>query len=85
MTCPDCRSTRVYPSRLRTPFEHMRQRFTDRQPYRCHNCNWRAWREVELHADQNPDVTPDDLRTGHTCSAISSSELDSLDPTAPGS
>ena len=85
MKCPACGSTRVYPSRLRNVFERIRQQLTDKQPYRCHQCSWRKWREVELHPDHSPDVTPDDLRTGRTKSPVSSSELDSLDPTAPRS
>jgi hypothetical protein len=85
MKCPDCGSTRVYPSRLRTPLERMRQQFTDKQPYRCHHCNWRRWRDVEMHLDRGPEVTPDDLRTGHAASPLSSSELDSLDPSVPRS
>ena len=78
MTCPACGSTRVFPSRLRTRVERLRQRLTDTQPYRCHQCNWRKWRDVEIHSD-NSDVRPDDLRTGQTPEPVSPKELDSLD------
>jgi len=79
MKCPRCASTRVYPSRLRSLAERLRQKVTDRQPYRCHECNWRKWREVEFH-DASPDVTPEDLRTGRAVSPVSSKDVDELDP-----
>jgi hypothetical protein len=79
MKCPRCASIRVYPSRMRNSLERLRQKLTDRQPYRCHECNWRAWREVEFLI-ANPDVTPDDLRTGHGVTPVSSKDVDRLDP-----
>jgi len=78
MTCPACGSRRVFPSRLRNRVERLRQMLTDKQPYRCHQCNWRKWREVEIHPD-NSDVRPDDLRTGRTPEPVSPKDLDSLD------
>ena len=51
---------------------------TDKQPYRCHDCNWRKWRDVEIHPD-NEDVRPDDLRTGRTPKPVSPNDFDSLD------
>jgi hypothetical protein len=81
MTCPACRSTRVYPSRLRNAVERIRRQITSGQPYRCHDCEWRQWRPVELHPD-SPDVHPDDLRTGRRPAPVSATELDELD-TAP--
>ena len=57
MKCPRCASARVYPSRLRGAFERLRQKLTDRQPYRCHECSWRRWRDVEFLAP-DPDVQP---------------------------
>ena len=60
MDCPRCRSSRVYPSRLRSMLERVRQRFTERQPYRCHACNWRGWHDVEFKT-KTPDVTPEVL------------------------
>ena len=35
---PRWASARVYPSRLRGVVEQLRQKMTDRQPYRCHEC-----------------------------------------------
>jgi hypothetical protein len=79
MKCPRCASTRVYPSRLRNSLERLRQKLTDRQPYRCHECTWRNWRDVEF-LSANPDVTPDDLRTGSGVTPVSSKDVDQLDP-----
>jgi transposase-like protein len=79
MKCPRCASARVYPSRLRGTLERLRQKLTDRQPYRCHECGWRRWREVEFLAT-SPDVHPEDLRTGRRPSPVSSADVDQLDP-----
>jgi hypothetical protein len=78
MKCAACGSTRLFPSRLRGGLERLRQALTDKQPYRCHECNWRRWRDVEVHAD-NADVRPEDLRTGRTPNPVSASDIDSLD------
>jgi hypothetical protein len=79
MKCPRCASARVYPSRLRNAFEELRQKLTDRQPYRCPECSWRKWRDVEF-LSANPDVKPDDLRTGRGTPPVSTREVDDLDP-----
>ena len=79
MKCPRCASPRVYPSRLRNVFEELRQKLTGRQPYRCHECNWRRWREVEFMR-KNPDVRPDDLRTAQPVEPVSKTDVDQLDP-----
>lgn len=79
MKCPRCASSRVYPSRLRNLAERLRQKLTDQQPYRCHECNWRKWREVEF-LSPSPDVKPDDLRTGRGVAPVSSKDVDQLDP-----
>ncbi len=79
MKCPRCASVRVYPSRLRNGLERLRQKMTDRQPYRCHECSWRKWREVEF-LSANPDVVPDDLRTGHGGGPVNQTDVDQLDP-----
>lgn len=79
MKCPRCASARVYPSRLRNGLERIRQKVTDRQPYRCHECSWRRWREVEF-LSANPDVKPEDLRTGRGVAPVSTTEVDQLDP-----
>ena len=79
MKCPRCESVRVYPSRLRNSFERFRQKLTDRQPYRCHECGWRKWREVEFMSS-NPDVKPDDLRSGQRAAPPTTKEINALDP-----
>ena len=79
MKCPRCASSRVYPSRLRNPVERLRQKLTEKQPYRCHECNWRKWREVEF-LSASPDVSPDNLRTGRGVAPVSSTDVDELDP-----
>jgi transposase-like protein len=79
MKCPRCRSARVYPSKLRSGFERLRQKLTERQPYRCHECGWRKWRDVEFLAS-SPDVRPDDLRTGDGTAPVSPTDVDQLDP-----
>jgi hypothetical protein len=78
MKCPACGSTRVFPSRLRNGFERLRQLATGKQPYRCHACEWRKWRDVRVHP-VSPDVEPDDLRTGRTLQPVSPQEFDKLD------
>jgi hypothetical protein len=79
MKCPRCASSRVYPSRLRGPVERLRQKLTEKQPYRCHECNWRNWREVEF-LGTSPDVGPEDLRTGRGVAPVSPTDVDELDP-----
>lgn len=79
MKCPRCASARVYPSRLRNGLERLRQLLTERQPYRCHECNWRKWRAVEFRP-RNPDVRPDDLRTARGADPLTSTDVDRLDP-----
>jgi hypothetical protein len=81
MQCPSCGSARVYPSRLRHVVERLRQNLTDKQPFRCHECGWRRWREVVVHEDAAP-VAPDDLRTGRTPAPLSSNDLEQLDSAA---
>jgi hypothetical protein len=79
MKCAACGSTRVYPSRLRNVYERMRQAVTGQQPYRCHDCNWRKWGAVKVHADGTPETRPDDLRTGRDTAPVKPTELDDLD------
>jgi DNA-directed RNA polymerase subunit RPC12/RpoP len=81
MKCPACGSTRLFPSRLRNGFERLRQLLTEKQPYRCHQCGWRRWRDVTVHPD-SPDVEPGDLRTGRSHEPVSTQELDKLDDTS---
>jgi hypothetical protein len=82
MTCPACDSTRVFPSRLRHGLERLRQRLTEKQPYRCHECGWRKWRDVEVHPD-SPDVNPEDLRTGRVPRPVQAADFDQLDTSTP--
>ena len=81
MKCPVCGSTRVFPSRLRNRLERLRQMLTGKQPYRCHGCSWRKWREVWIHP-HSPDVHPEDLRTGRVSEPVSPNDLDQLDKAA---
>jgi transposase-like protein len=79
MKCPRCASARVYPSRLRGGLERLRQKMTDRQPYRCHECGWRKWRDVEF-LSPTQDVHPEDLRTARGAAPVSTTDVDQLDP-----
>ena len=78
MQCPSCGSARVYPSRLRNLAERVRQNLTDKQPFRCHACGWRRWREVVVREEAAP-VAPEDLRTGRAAAPLSSNDLEQLD------
>ena len=79
MTCPACGSPRVYASRLRNLVERARAAVSEKQPYRCHACGWREWRELLLPSE-GPETHPDDLRTGGDPSPVSPKDLDQLDP-----
>lgn len=79
MTCPQCRSARVYPSRLRNLWERMRQALTGQQLYRCHECGWRSWADVGFRREDG-DVAPEDLRLGPEPRPVAPAEVDRLDP-----
>jgi hypothetical protein len=81
VTCASCGSTRVYPSRLRSGLERLRESITGRQPHRCHQCGRRWWAEVEIlpRGDGTP-TRPEDLRTGADAAPVKPTELDELDP-----
>jgi hypothetical protein len=79
MNCPSCGSPRVHASRLRNSIEKIRSRLTDKQPFRCHQCSWRAWLPVDT-TQPHADVQPDDLRTGRSPKLVSTQDLDPLDP-----
>lgn len=81
--CPRCGSKRVYPSRHRGFTERLRQVFTDRRPYRCHECSWRGWTRIEVRITRQADVDPQVLRRPHAQRALTSEELDRLDPGDP--
>lgn len=78
MQCPSCGSARVYPSRLRNFFERVRHNVTDKQPFRCHACGWRRWREPFV-PQTAAAVHPDDLRTGRKGTPLSSKDFERLD------
>ena len=82
MKCPGCGSQRLYPSRRRGVFERLRTMLTEKQPYRCNDCNRRLWLDVLVHEDQQ-DVRPDDLRTGRVPKPVTSADLDQLDTPRP--
>jgi hypothetical protein len=79
MKCGKCGSSRIYPSRLRNIIERARQAVTGLQPYRCHNCDWRVWGEVQVHSSPTGETRPDDLRTGRDSAPVKPGELDELD------
>ena len=83
MNCPACGSPRVFPSRLRNPLERVRQMLTDKQPHRCHQCDWRKWLDVLIH--DSADVHPEDLRTGRVPAPMSPADFDQLDSSPPRS
>jgi hypothetical protein len=44
MTCPNCKSTKVYRSRTRSIAEKLMKTVLPIHYYRCHHCNWRGSR-----------------------------------------
>ena len=77
--CPNCGSSRIYPSRTRSVIERVRRIFSERQPYRCHACNHRNWYTIYVPLTEGPDAAPEDLRTGLSARPITGDDLDSLD------
>jgi hypothetical protein len=69
----------MFPSRLRNTIERLRNRLTGKQPYRCHDCGSRKW-QLMAFSLPNPDISPDDLRTGQRPAPVSIGDLDPLDP-----
>jgi hypothetical protein len=80
--CPACGSSRIYPSRLRSPVERIRHLLTGMQPYRCHQCDWRRWFRAEVRPRTSHGETfPDELRApGRPHPAVRAPDLDQLDP-----
>jgi hypothetical protein len=78
MTCTKCGSARVFPSRKRNIIEHVRHSLTGREPFRCHQCGLRTWRDPRVHEDAG-DTRPEDLRTGRSTTPMKPSEIDELD------
>ncbi len=77
--CPKCGSHRIYPSRLRSPFERLRQAVTEKQPYRCHGCSYRAWYVMQVPRPPKPDKHHDDLRSKSPSRPVTTDDLDQLD------
>ncbi len=73
LACRKCGSRNVHHSRLRTWFERLWWRFSDRAPFRCHDCDWRAWL-----ADPGPRTNGGMIREIHR--DLSEAELERLDP-----
>ncbi len=63
-TCSSCDSGSVRRSRVSGPFEHVRRQFTEKRPYRCHECGWRGWIDVidEFEEPLEPLAGYPDLR-----------------------
>ncbi|MBI2223223.1 MAG: hypothetical protein HYU53_18695 [Acidobacteria bacterium] len=78
--CPACGSSRVYPSRRRSAGERLRHLLTGKQPYRCHQCEWRGWAAVTLRPRDRDETLPDELRTSGPHATVKPAELDQLDP-----
>lgn len=77
--CPRCGSSRIYPSRLRSLFERVRRAMTEKQPYRCHKCNHRAWYPIDVPISRHLDESPDQLRTTQQAKPVTAEDLDRLD------
>jgi hypothetical protein len=78
MTCTACGSARIFPSRLRNIIERVRHGLTGREPFRCHQCGLRTWRNARVH-DDDEDTHPEDLRTGRSTAPVNAKEIDELD------
>ena len=59
--------------------ERLRRAMTERQPYRCHKCDHRAWYPIDVPIARGPDAGPDNLRTTRDTSAVTAEDLDRLD------
>jgi hypothetical protein len=81
--CPKCGSSRVYPSRHRGVSERLHQAFTEKRPYRCHDCGWREWAQFEVRIPRQPDIDPHALRRPHPERPLTGDELDRIDLREP--
>jgi len=70
--CPACGHQDVHHSRFRSWVERLRFNMTGRLPFRCHQCNWRGWREDPSR--------PGELREVHK--QLTDDELEDLDPSS---
>lgn len=77
--CPACGSFRIYPSRLRNFGERLRHLVTGRQPYRCHQCDWRRWSRVTFLTQSSAPTSPDELRLPGSHGPVARPDLDRLD------
>ena len=77
--CPACGSTRVYPSRHRSTAERLHQVFTEKRPYRCRDCGWRAWASIEVHIPPHPEIDPQSLGRPHAERPVPPDDMDRLD------
>ena len=71
--CPTCGQHDVHHSRFKSWVERLRFNVTGRVPYRCHQCQWRGWRE-------DTSSKGDALREVHK--QLTDTELERLDPDA---
>ncbi|HVZ19508.1 MAG TPA: hypothetical protein VG871_00520 [Vicinamibacterales bacterium] len=69
--CPACGAHDVHHSRFRSLLERLRFNLTGRVPYRCHQCDWRGWRQITSRPGEG-------LREVHK--QLTDDELDGLDP-----
>jgi hypothetical protein len=60
--------------------ERLRHLLTRKQPYRCHQCEWRRWAPVTLRPRGRGETLPDELRANGPRAAVKVAELDQLDP-----
>ena len=73
LACPECGAA-IHHSRPRSWFERLRRRVTGRVPYRCHNCNWRGWRD---------DAKPGSSGPREVHRALTDAELERFEPDKP--
>lgn len=53
--------------------------FTERRPYRCHECGWRAWGSIEVQIPPQPEIDPQSLGRPHVERPLAPDEMDTLD------
>ena len=69
----------MYPSRVRSLIERIWRAFTEKQPCRCHACNYRGWYPIDVPIVHGPDAQPENLRTGRRSRPLTADDLDRLD------
>ena len=89
--CGNCSSSHLYRSQISGAWEHIRRQFSEKRPYRCSDCGWRAWIHVFISpsprtdaAVQRPDLRGLDLGLPSVLHTPSSSliamQISGLDP-----